>query len=212
MGVCQHGLPTVLLRKIALGFVIGSEIHGMQQLAGLGRTAEKPLQTRNDAAGRQDRYIKMPGTADDQAVQITMAQGIAPGHKAAHAVPQQEMLHVGILFICPQANHVGVCQHGLPTVLLRKIALDFCQFAVAQMGMSHHMVASGIECPGSVFIAMDVLCHAVHQLHDALCLILAGPEKQFQFLPGNGADGGLLCHLIPSLMNDVVLFSQSQPD
>ena len=169
----------------------------MQQHTGLLRTAEKALDGGDSASRRDDALSKMAGAAENRPCQpVFVFQTVGAGHKAAHAVPQQKIGQSGVLGLRFPAQGVGVFDQRVPAILVGKIALHRRVPAMAQMGMPHHQKARLIQRFRRRVIAVDMLRHSVHKLHDRLRLAVRGPKPLFQFLSGNGTKTSFdrLCH------------------
>ena len=203
VGLVQRYLLRVPSEPVAVGLgivhllIIGGKIHMMQQHTGLLRAAEKALNGRDDRARRHNALPKMAGAAENRACQpFFVLQAVGAGHEAAHAVPQQEIRQLRILGLHLPAQGVGVFDQRVPAVLVGKIALHRGVLAMAQMSVAHDDETGLIQRLSGRVVAVDMLRHAVDELHHCFGLSLCRPQSFFQFLPGDGtkASSDRLCH------------------
>ena len=139
----------------------------------------------------------MAGAAENCSCQpFLVFQAVGAGHEAAHAVPQQEIGQIRVLGLRFPAQGVGVFDQRVPAVLVGKIALHRGVLAMAQMSVAHDDETGLIQRLGGRVVAVDMLRHAVDELHHCFGLSLCGPQSLFQFLPGDGTkvSSDRLCH------------------
>ena len=100
---------------------------------------------------------------------LPVALDILAGQKAAHAVPQDKIGQLGVIFLCEGAQGVNVLQHTAVAVGLGKKAPVFFarhRKAVAQMVVAHHQKALCGQPAGKAVIPAHVLVHTVNELQN----------------------------------------------
>ncbi len=97
---------------------------------------------------------------------------------------EDKVRHPGIIVLGGKPQAVHIVNQVLPAVFPAEVAQGFRLAAVAQVGMPHHHKASLCQHPCRCIVAVNMLCHAVHQLNHSLGGSLPFPQTPIQLLPG----------------------------
>ena len=138
----------------------------------------------------------MPRAGENYALEpFLLYQTVIACHETAHAVPEQEIRYVRIFLLRFQAQGVRVLNQRIKPALAEVPEL-FCAFAVPKVVVADDQDTRLVQSLGGLVVTVDMLGHAVQNLHDGPDITLGLPNVLNQFLAGYRAEraDGCLAH------------------